>query len=355
LVHYLRHKMENIIFMRYISLKYFCINQPSVFMKTIKVLTALLVLSSVISRYAFAENHLKEILPGNVNSLKKLFSTNGSTAVFLDNKQLALGSSKNNKIKIWDVVQNKEISEFGDSKPVYGMSSSPDGSILVTLQFDGKLRLWDATTGNLSVLLDKGDIEFTNAAFSPDGKLLAAGWADKTVMVFQTGSWKLIKTLTGYDGWIFGLRFSSDGQLLATAEGRGGSSIKVWNVKDWTEICTFKGCQMDVHGLEFSHDNKIIASGSKTLRLWSIKDKKQLMELPGHDYCLFGIKFSPNGLLLATTDNKGAVRIWDYHKKECLRTIDLTIESSSIQFSPDGKRMVISSFDNQIEIWGILE
>ena len=305
------------------------------------------------SRYAFVENQLKEIIPENVSRLKKLFSTNGSTAVFLDNKRLALGSSQNNKIEIWDVIQNKKISEFGVNKPVYGMKSSPDSSILVTLQFDGKLRLWDVKNGSVSVLLDKGDIVFTNAAFSPDGKLLATGWADKTIMIFQTGSWKRIKTLTGYDGWIFGLRFSSDGQLLATAEGKGGSSIKVWNVKDWTEICTFKGCQMDVHGLEFSHDNKMIASGSKTLRLWSIEDKKQLMELPGHDYCLYGIKFSPNGLLLATTDNKGTVRIWDYHKKECIRTIDLSIESSGIQFSPDGKRMVISSFDNQIEIWGI--
>ena len=82
---------------------------------------------------------------------------------------------------------------------------------------------------------------------------------------------------------------------------------------------------------------------------------QHVTELPGHDYMLFGIKFSPNDLLLATTDNKGAVRIRDYYKKECIRKIDLAIESSGIRFSPDGKRMAISSFDNQTEIWGIQE
>ena len=171
------------------------INRPSILILGL-ILT--FSFSTVMSRYAFAENHLKEIMPGNVDSLKKLSLANGSTAVFLDNKRLALGLSQDNKIEIWDV-----------------------------------------TNGNLSVVLDKGGIEFTCAAFSPDGKLLASGWADKTVTIFQTGSWKLIQTLKGYNGCIFNVRFSSDGQLLATAEGDGGSSIKVWNVKDWTEVCTF--------------------------------------------------------------------------------------------------------------------
>ncbi len=305
--------------------------------------------------YANADDQLKEIIPGNVDSLKRLSSLNGSTAVFLDSKRLAVGSSHDKNIEIWDVIQNRKISEFGDNNPVYGIFSSPDGSLLVTSQFDGKLRVWDAATGNFSVVLDKGRIELTSASFSPDGQFLAAGWADKTVTVFQTGSWELIQTLTGYNGSIFNVRFSSDNQILATAEGNGGSSIKVWNVNNWTEICTFEGCQADVHGLEFSHDNRIIASGSKTLRLWSLEDKKQRAELPGHDDMLFGIKFSPNGLLLATTDNAGTVRIWDYHREKCLRKIDLAIESNGIQFSPDGKRMVISSFDNRIELWGIRE
>ena len=55
---------------------------------------------TLIPRYVFAGNQLKEIIPGNVNSLKKLLSTNGSTAVFLDDKQLELGSSQDNKIEI---------------------------------------------------------------------------------------------------------------------------------------------------------------------------------------------------------------------------------------------------------------
>ena len=157
------------------------INRPSILILGL-ILT--FSFSTVMSRYAFAENHLKEIMPGNVDSLKKLSSTDGSTAVFLDNKRLALGSSQDNKIEIWDVVRNKKISEFGDNNPVYGIISSADGSILVTFQFDNKLRLWDVTNGNLSVVLDKGGIEFISAAFSPDGKLLAAGWADKTVTIF---------------------------------------------------------------------------------------------------------------------------------------------------------------------------
>ncbi|MFC1725014.1 WD40 repeat domain-containing protein [candidate division KSB1 bacterium] len=320
------------------------------------VLTILLLLgcnTSPTTQNAHAQINLTEILPENVDKLEKLFSMKGSTAVFLKNDQIALGSAADKIIRIRDLEKNIELKSFGNDKPVYGIKSTSDGTLLVTLQFDGKLRLWDTATGSQSIIFDNGDIILQSAAFSPEGNILATGWADKKVRIWDVNSRNLINTLEGDKGWIFNIIFSTGGELMAAGEGNGGSSIMIWNTENWRKTHIFSGSQMDIHGLAFIKDNKILASGSKTLRLWSIEENRQSDELPGHNYCLFGIKASPNGLLLATTDNAGSVRLWDVITKKCLFKKDLNIETSGVAFSPDGKMLAVSSFDNIIEVYGI--
>src|SRR5262249_46238437 len=68
--------------------------------------------------------------------------------------------------------------------------------------------------------------EVSACAFSPDGRWLFTGGADRLVRVYEVPSWQQCCALDGHVGSIVSITFSPDGQTLTTASGDG--TIRCW-------------------------------------------------------------------------------------------------------------------------------
>jgi WD40 repeat protein len=66
---------------------------------------------------------------------------------------------------------------------MYSLDLSPDGTLLASVGPDRTVKLWDTTGWKLLRSLPHAD-ELMAVAFSPDGKLLAAGGYDKTITIW---------------------------------------------------------------------------------------------------------------------------------------------------------------------------
>jgi WD40 repeat protein len=66
---------------------------------------------------------------------------------------------------------------------LYGVTFSPDGSLVTSAVCEGTVKPWDAATGRLLCSLRHGD-EVMAVAFSPDGSLLATAGYDKAIYVW---------------------------------------------------------------------------------------------------------------------------------------------------------------------------
>lgn len=75
-------------------------------------------------------------------------------------------------------------------------------------------------------------------AFSPDGKLLAAGGLDKTIRIWDAISGELLRAIAGHDGFVHALAFDGGNERLVSGGHTG--RITVWNVADGKPILSAK-------------------------------------------------------------------------------------------------------------------
>jgi WD40 repeat protein len=126
-------------------------------------------------------------------------------------------------------------------------------------------------------------------------------------------------TLTGPHDAFYNnaIAFSNDSTMLATIN-TNDSTIHIFDLKTGKVVQTLAGQKAantsgdtDIYGLAFSPDGSLLASAShdKTIRLWNIKEGKELISLAGHDG-VDTVIFSPDGTLLASANLDGTLQLW---------------------------------------------
>jgi WD40 repeat protein len=91
--------------------------------------------------------------------------------------------SDTNPIQLWDVETGTQKTVLKQDNPVVSMAFSPDGRLLATGDFEGRVHIWDVVSGTEAAVLEAHNAMVVSVAFSPDGKLLATG-GEKTVRLW---------------------------------------------------------------------------------------------------------------------------------------------------------------------------
>jgi WD40 repeat protein len=130
------------------------------------------------------------------------------------------------------------------------------------------VRLWDVATGQvLRILSDHTDV-VNSVAFSPDGKMLASGSDDLTVILSDVATGQMLHSINSEDH-VTSVAFSPDGKILAFGD---VLKIKLWDVARNEILQVLEGHTQAVTALAFLSDGKTLVSGSidTTVKLWYV-------------------------------------------------------------------------------------
>ena len=257
--------------------------------------------------------------PGGVPILR--LDTGGHMAVIkavaftLDGKYV-VSAGDDKVIRVWDWRAGKTVRTIrGQSGPadegkIYAIALSPDDRWLVVAGFTGPnlgannnmagdIRLYDFASGQLKAVLKGHRDAVSGLAFSPDGKKLISGSADKSAIVWDIETQTLLHRLEGHRGPIYAVGFTPDGQRAVTG------------------------------------------SVDKTLRLWKVADGALIKEMTGHGDKVRSLAVSPSDGSIASCDWSGEIRYWDGKTGAPGKVLAYQgATTGSLRFSRDGSMLL---------------
>jgi hypothetical protein len=293
------------------------------------------------------------------------------SVVFAPGGKTLASSGDDHTIKLWDPTSGQLLHTLtGHSGWVKSVIFSPDGRILASGSFDTTIKLWDPASGQLLRTLIGETETVRSVAFSPDGKTLASGsWAFVRGPNRSSGRIRLWDAATGQVLRILGtssesqsVAFSPDGRMLisnSTDESSAGGNtlVKLWDLPGGGLLRTFgSGIAGGVDCLTSSPDGRILASGHDdgAVRLWELASGQPTHTLSGHSGRVSSIAFSPNGQVLASGSWDLTIRLWDITNYQLLATmVGQPAAVLSISFAPDG-RVLAAGADTKIGLWDVL-
>jgi WD40 repeat protein len=232
-----------------------------------------------------------------------------------DGRQLASAGS-GGQVELRDLATGRVVKKFEFVSRDYGilaLAFDPSGRRLAAGGTRGEIRMWDALSGRQLPRLS-GHTELVRAlAFSPNGRYLASGGEDRQVIVWDVANGARIRKVVDFmrasRGTIWSVAFSPDGKRLAAAF---ANRIQIEDVISGARQRVLRGHAERVYALAFSPDGRRLASGSKdgTVRLWDAETGRELLNLVGHEDWVSSVAFGPQGRLLASGCRDGTVRVW---------------------------------------------
>jgi WD40 repeat protein len=289
------------------------------------------------------------------------------TLAFTSDSKMLYSSGWDGTVRRWDVAGGKQLPPPRGAHATEVCAASPDGRTLAYADDLQTIHLVAAKGGSELRTINLADTEYSQLAFSPDGRWLAGGgsggWQVRTAL-WNVATGVLIHRWDWPKGrdphsTVESLSFTPDGTRLAAAVFRQ-SAVYVWNPANGESMTRLSHSQ--VYGLSFSPDGSTLATAGwdSTIRFWDTSTWRVRRQVkvdetsPSGDARMYAVCYDMQGGLIATAHlHSGMVRIWKAADMSLLTKFQVPggFSYGSICFSPDGLWLAAGNSAGDVTLW----
>jgi len=287
---------------------------------------------------------------------------------------------------------------------VYASAWARDSTYLVSASQDGKLIVWNVTTGLKVYAISLRSSWVMATDFSPSGRFVAAGGLDNMGSIYPVNleSNEVVARdsnpveLVGHEGYVSSCTFVDDSTILTTSgdatvmlwdvekqtskqkfldhkadvmtasfmgssrdvfiTGSCDASIKVWDVRNGQNcLRSYEYHESDVNSVQSFSNGTTFVSGSDDSKcmLFDIRTKQKLNEYHS-DRILCGVTSvdsSKSGRYIFAAYDEGVVRVWDTLHASTTQELATDSRPSSVRVAPNGESVITASWDNLLRVW----
>lgn len=315
--------------------------------------------------------------------LNPLFSYSGRpqwVSYSQDAKTVLVAGMANSKqagsspLVLYRAGSGQKVTSLPSEKALYAAAFSPaNKDLIATAGRDNLVQLWTHSNARLvstgQRMLHPGPV--FALAFHPKGHLVASGCVDGRVRLWDVSSGKLLMPPLRHDAQVRSVQFSPDGQLLLTSSENGVA--KCWDLRNVPNSIRMLGQRIrhldQIRGLGVTKEGEVLTAGfDGSIKLWRVSTGNSNVRALHHQAIVWDAAFSRDGsTILTSTLNppaslhpSGGAYLWDvqggmlrqqpFYQHEPTRKSP--VESLIVQFHPgDSSRFFSTGNDGRVLLW----
>ena len=262
-------------------------------------------------------------------------------------------------VRVWDIAASVELAKFENLGNGLGaVAWSPDGKLLAAGTWAiaagrgviGQLYLWEYDSRRLLWKSEFGVKPITSIVFHPSGRQFAVVTWDSILGVFDApgdGKSRIETNISEKDGSYSAMQsvaYSADGATIAVTS--KDNTVHLFDGASGKETRILRGYSRWSNAAAFVGPLLATASSDSTIRLWN-GDGALIRTLHGHTAAIHGLAASGGNLVTAAAD--GTMRWWRMGGASEWRAPDTVY---GLAFDPKGTRVATASWGGVVKMWG---
>ena len=260
-----------------------------------------------------------------IHSLSVSSSSLTTLAVSPSSSWLAVGSAHTSSLLVWEWQSESYIlRQQGHSGLVSSLAYTPDSAYIATGGDDGRVKVWNASSGYCFKTFAHHTAPVTAVLFSPAGNVVLSCAGDGAVHCYDLVRYRLFRTLTAPVACQFAAMCMDDKGELVMVAAAEPFVVYVFALQTGRLLDVLSGHEAPIAEVTFSNALSLLltASWDRTVRVWDPFAGRGCVETLQHDSEVVSLAVRNDGLVVATATLHGNVHVWDIRTASVLHVLE---------------------------------